>query len=139
MVKTNRIRKGFSLVELVVVILIMGVLAAVAAPKMFDKAGDAKINGTKQSLSVIRDAIEMYKNDSPTGQYPANAAALLTGLSPYIKGPFPKNTINGGDGPATAVDKTSFSAVSTGGEDWLYDNSTSEGKIAINSDGHLAD
>ncbi|MGN6136167.1 MAG: prepilin-type N-terminal cleavage/methylation domain-containing protein, partial [Aureliella sp.] len=58
---TNRKRKAFSLVELVVVVLILGIIAAVAAPRMFDTAGDARKNSTKSSLAVLRDAIELYK------------------------------------------------------------------------------
>ena len=49
------------MIELVVVVLVMGILAAVAAPKMFDTATNAKVNATRQSLVVVRDAIELYK------------------------------------------------------------------------------
>ena len=133
--KTNRIQ-GFNLIELVVVILIIGILAAVAAPKMFDTVGDAKRKTAKQSLVVLREAIDMYKNDN--GSYPANAAALLTSLTAYLKGPFPNNPLLDNSGPATAVDVTSF-ATTSGTSDWLYDNSNLEGKIAINHADQLTD
>src|SRR6188508_418004 len=101
MVKTNRVRKGFSLVELVVVILIMGILAAVAAPKMFDKANEARTNGTKQSLATLRDAIELYR--AANGEYPASATNLATDLKTYIKGPFPEVQIGENKGSAGVV------------------------------------
>lgn len=125
MVKTNRIRKGFSLVELVVVILIMGVLAAVAAPKMFDTAETARTNGTKQSLAVIRDALELYK--SQNDGYPLTAAALETGLSTYIKGSFPKNSHNDLN---TIEEVTTTPTVATGSSGWFYN--TTDGTIKAN-------
>ena len=52
--------RGFTLVELVVVILILGILAGVAAPRLLDTSGCAADNGLKQTLKVMRDAIELY-------------------------------------------------------------------------------
>jgi len=79
-------RAAFSLVELVVVVLIIGILAAVAAPRMFDTAGSARDAATKASLAIVRDSIELYR--SQNGSYPP-AATLSTALKPYVKGTFP--------------------------------------------------
>ena len=51
-------RSGFTLIELVVVIMILGILAGVAAPKLLTVSADATDNGLKQTLSIVRDAIE---------------------------------------------------------------------------------
>ena len=68
--KSSR-RRGFTLVELVVVVLIMGIIAAIALPKMATSTATAKTNSAKTSVAVIRDAIELYKADN--GAYPSDA------------------------------------------------------------------
>src|SRR3982751_4293904 len=88
--RCSNIRKGFSLVELVVVVLILGILAAVAAPRMFDTASAARDSGTKTSLAVIRDAVELFK--AQNSSYPT-AATLATDLKPFLRGPFPASQI----------------------------------------------
>jgi len=125
----RRARRGFTLIELVVVVLVMGILAAVAAPKMFDTASSAKSNATRQSMVVIRDAIELYKAEK--GTYPGQAAtgtALATDLKPYLKGPFPKSGIR--TSADASVKYGSTTAAADGSTDWVYDKA--DGTFIIN-------
>jgi general secretion pathway protein G len=126
---------GFSLVEMVVVILVLGIIAAVAAPRLFDTAGDARINGTKQNLAVIRDAIELYKSQEST--YPGQAT-ITTDLKDYIRGPFPAAEVGTNKGsPAVASSSNDpIQAGDCGGtEGWIY-NATS-GEFRINDAAYL--
>lgn len=83
---------GFTLIELVVVVMILGILAAVAAPKLLNTSKTAADNGLKQTLGVVRDAIERYAAEHG-GSLPGDAATeadLKADLLPYLRGGFPK-------------------------------------------------
>ncbi len=112
----SKARRAFSLVELVVVVLIIGILAAVAAPKMFDTSTKAKESATKASLSIVRNAIELYNAEN--GTYPASSAVLPAALANYIKGPFPKSPY------ANNTDTIKQGTASGGTEAWVYDPAT---------------
>ena len=134
--RAGRARRGFTLIELVVVVLVMGILAAVAAPKMFDTATNAKVNATRQSLVVVRDAIELYK--AQNGTYPGqtgSGTALATDLKPFLKGPFPKAAVTGAPGDASVKYETNGNGVGAADatKDWLYD--TNDGTFVINVTG----
>jgi general secretion pathway protein G len=57
-------QKGFTLVELVMVIAIIGVLAAIIVPKFSNKAGEANDAATRANLQNIRAAVDMYRADN---------------------------------------------------------------------------
>jgi general secretion pathway protein G len=121
-------RRGFTLIELVVVVLILGIIGAVAAPKMLNTMAAAKTNSAMQNVQIVRSAIEMYKSQDPNNAYPP-AATLATALQPYLKGPFPVCPI--GQQTATVFASTASPLVVSGTTDgWLYNAST--GDFAIN-------
>ncbi len=123
--KQQQRRKGFTLVELVVVVLIIGILAAAAAPKMFDTAGDARDNTAESTLSVIRDAIELYKADN--GTYPGtDEATLKAALDTYLRGSnFPACPVGAKD-DTIRVQTTGAALTVSGTQSWAYDNQTGE-------------
>lgn len=125
--KVKSSRQAFTLVELVVVVVIIAILAAVAVPKFYDRATDAKKSAAIHSLSVLRDAIEMYRADGSS--YPA---ALATDLANYLKGPFPATKVGGVESNAVITINANRAlqasdVTSTGG--WVYNSTTGELRI----------
>ncbi|MBP7796342.1 MAG: type II secretion system protein [Elusimicrobiales bacterium] len=85
-------KKGFTLVELMIVIVIIGILAAVAVPKFADMVDKSKEGATKAQLTAIRGALQVYYSDNE-GKFPldkdtvngSSTAVLTTSLIPkYI-------------------------------------------------------
>lgn len=108
-------RQGFTLVELVVVIMILGILAGVAAPKFLSTSATATENGLRQSLSIIRDAIEMYAAQNGGSLPPTTSDALFkTALAPYIRGTFPKSPVGTQDNTVT------FGTTADNASGWMY-------------------
>ena len=133
-------RKGFTLIELVVVVMILGILAAVAAPKLLNTSGAATDNGVRQTLAVVRDAIERYAAENG-GALPTT---LETDLADYLRGPFPECPV--GDASVKGTAAAAQVATTTGADiaaeptptkGWRY--STDEGEFIINWSGASSD
>jgi prepilin-type N-terminal cleavage/methylation domain-containing protein len=68
-------QKGFTLVELLVVIVILGILAAVVVFAVGGSTEKAQTNACKAEKSAVETAVEAYR--ASEGEYPANTAALV--------------------------------------------------------------
>ena len=117
-------KSGFTLVELVVVIMILGILAGVAAPKFLSTSGTATDNGLRQTLSIVRDAIELYAADN-AGQLPpctgtgADFRGALEGT--YLRGTFPKSPVG-----SVKDNLVKAGSAADGVTGWMFDTSTGE-------------
>ena len=69
-----RVTKGFTLVELLVVVLILGALAAIAVPRISQSAQTAKISACNTNVDLINSQIELYYAN--TGEWPKDLQAI---------------------------------------------------------------
>lgn len=69
-INKKRNMKGFTLVELVVVIAILGILAAIAVPKLSGSKANAETAAKKATLRTIESAWMLYETDNPKGTWP---------------------------------------------------------------------
>jgi general secretion pathway protein G len=91
--RTQRTTSGFTLVELLLVVAILGILAAVVVVNVTGRREEAMISATRASIKAIASAIDLYEVD--TGRYPNSLQSLVSNdgapnwHGPYIKGGLP--------------------------------------------------
>ncbi len=92
--RTIKKRKGFMLLELIIVVAIIGILAAVAIPNLVGMTDEAKVAKIQSDLSTIGTAMEVY-HVKKGGTYPDNLS-VLEGDNGYLK-EVPKPPTGAGD------------------------------------------
>lgn len=75
-IKLKKVFAGFTLIELMVVMTVIALLISIAVPRYFHSIDNAKEATLKQSLSVMRDAIDKYYGDNE--RYPSSIQELVT-------------------------------------------------------------
>jgi general secretion pathway protein G len=150
--------KGFTLVELIIVVTILGIMAAIVIPTFQGNVATARESASKSNLMTIRTQIELYKlqhNGYPPGYVNGAGAPIATvqlqligtttdkgqaspstvPSTPFLYGPYlktiPKNPYNNLSTIAKVAAGTAFSAAVDGtSSGWLYKIET--GEIAMN-------
>ncbi len=85
---------GFTLIEVMVVVVILGILASVVVPKIMDNPDKARIIKAKQDIRAIESALNLYKLDN--FNYPSTDQGLEALASPPSGDPKAKNWKQGG-------------------------------------------
>lgn len=80
---------GFTLIELMVVVVILGILAAVVIPRVMDRPEQARISAAKNNIRAISSALDMYRLDN--FRYPTTDQGLDALVSPPDMQPLPEN------------------------------------------------
>jgi general secretion pathway protein G len=144
-------KRGFTLVEILIVVVILGILAAIVIPQFTQASTEAKQNSLCSDLQTLRSQIELYKvqhNDSPPALLTfANQMTLTTDISgavntsetPKVRvglfqfGPYlervPDNPFNG---------SATLAATAADGVGWAYTAATGEIRAGDLGTGHSA-
>lgn len=67
---------GFTLIEILLVVVIIGILAAIAVPRLGGRVGQSQVKAAQGSISAIRLAVNMYEVDN--GKFPESLQNLIT-------------------------------------------------------------
>ena len=148
--------KAFTLVEVILVVAILGILAALVLPTFQGHAAEARVSAAKDTLRTVRSQIELYKmqhdgippgyaNGSPVGEallaFQFTATTKVSGaVSPstvpageYRYGPYlrklPQNPYNNLSSIAYVAEAADFASAVDGSTGWLYKKETAEFKI----------
>ena len=124
----SRTNKGFTLVEILIVVVILGILAAIVIPQFSEASTEAKLNSLHSNLQTMRSQLSLYKiqhNDNPPTNDSTNTFVLqMTGTTsiagaisgsdfgPYLQS-IPRNPFTNGNSIGT-----------TTAADWVYNSTT---------------
>lgn len=86
--------RGFTLIEIMVVVVIMGILAALIVPKLIGRTDDARIIAAKQDVATLMQALKLYKLDNQ--HYPTTDQGLQALVEKPTSGPAANGWKTGG-------------------------------------------
>lgn len=85
----SAVQHGFTLIEVMVVIVILGVLAALVVPKVMGRPDEARVVAARQDIASIMQALKLYKLDNR--RYPASSQGLQALVQKPTTEPLPDN------------------------------------------------
>jgi prepilin-type N-terminal cleavage/methylation domain-containing protein len=127
----KNVRKGFTLIELIAVVVVLAILAGVALPKYFDYSAQAKVSACKGALGGVRAGIaNFYANAAIGGSAAYPTLVQLETIGTVMQEIIPANPYNGSNDVAAATWNAANPPVS-GAAGWNYD--VAVGKFWANS------
>lgn len=142
-----RNERGFTLIELVIVIVVLGIMAALAIPKFLDIRANARLSAIQGALGGVRSAVANYYAKQAAAGSPAYPTTVqLTDTTTVMNGPIPNNPYTtppantvqdttsalgtqpclAGAGPGTSTNAWCFNA--TAGAFWANTNTVGVGE-----------
>jgi general secretion pathway protein G len=117
----NRKQQGFTLIEIMVVLVILGVMAALVVPRVIGRTDDARKVAAKSDINSIMNALKLYKLDNM--RYPTNQQGLDALVHKPTVSPIPMSYKDGG-----YIDKLPNDPW---GEPYQYQNPGKHGEVDI--------
>jgi general secretion pathway protein G len=119
--------RGFTLIELMVVVTILAVLAALIVPRVVGRTDDARVAAARQDIATLMNALKLYRLDN--GRYPTSEQGLRALVEKPTVDPIPNNWKAGGYLEATNVRKDPW------GAEYQYLNPGLHGEVDVLSFG----
>ena len=137
---SRRARHGFTLIEILIVVVILGILAAIVIPQFTDAAAEASRSNLQSQLQTIRSQIELYNVQNPATPYDEDITVDDTFWAKLVENNYlmavPKNPLQNGStfvGDAPAVGTGWIWALTPSGGDWTLN------LYAVDADGDWFD
>ena len=124
---TQRVRRGFTLIEILIVVVILGILAAIVIPQFTDAAGEANRSNLQSQLQTIRGQIELYNVQNPATAYDS-ATGVGTFWDALVQNNYlqasPKNPFQNGS--------TQVQTAPGAGVGWVWNTTPTGGAWSLN-------
>jgi len=114
-------QRGFTIIEVLVVVLILGILASLLVPRIMDAPDKAKVVEAKTNINVIMSALKMYRLEN--GVYPSQDQGLIALVKKPETGDIPRNWKSGGYLERLPKDPW--------GRDYQYANPGQQGEVDV--------